>query len=86
MLTAVEAAMSQWGLTLHQALWEFPLAALLALWVPMAERLGGGGDGPDIADRAGIEARQRCRRWLQKHFEIIPTPKQPNPPRPIARP
>lgn len=75
--------MSQYGFTLDQA-WSFPLEAYLALLPAMISRHGGKHHGPDHADSASIAARERCKRFLRRHFTILP-PHAPAPPHALHR-
>lgn len=67
-----DALMSDYGLTLHEAVWRFPLAAAMALAPARVRRHGGKWDRPQSADMAVAAARARAKAWLSKRFTILP--------------
>lgn len=64
--------MSDYGISLHEAVWTFPLEAALALAPARVRRLGGKWDQPNSHDRAVARARARAKRWLEANFRILP--------------
>lgn len=71
---------AEYHLTLHEAVFRFPVAAALALWPCLATRKGGGEDAPDWVDRCRMRARLRVRRHLEANYNIIPAAEpQPQP-------
>lgn len=75
----VDALMSDYGLSLRAAVWEFPLVAARALAPVRVRRHGGKWAAPDAADRAAAEARAKAKAWLAAHFTILPKG-EPGPP------
>ncbi len=73
-----DAVMSDYGLSLHEAIWHFPLAAARALAPSRVRRHGGKWTRPDANDRASSQARARAKEWLAAHFTILP-PGEPGP-------
>lgn len=64
--------MAEYGLSLYEAVWKFPLAAAQALAPARVRRHGGKWSQPDASDRAVAEARAKCKAWLAAHFTILP--------------
>lgn len=64
--------MADYGLSLHEAVWKFPLVAANYLAPARVRRLGGKWTAPDSTDRAIMQARARCKAWLAAHFRILP--------------
>lgn len=63
---------ADYGVTLHDAVWVYPLPAALALRPESARRRGLVVQGPDNADQASARARTACKAWLRQHFRILP--------------
>ena len=74
-----DALMSDYGLTLHDAVWRFPLEAAAALAPARVRRHGGKWSQPDSSDRAVAAARAKCKAWLALNFSVLPKG-QPGPP------
>lgn len=74
-----DALMADYGLTLREAIWDFPLAAARHLAPARVRRHGGKWTQPDATDRAVAEARARAKEWLAAHFTILPKG-EPGPP------
>lgn len=68
----VDAIMSDYGVSLHEAVWKFPLVAAHYLAPARVRRHGGKWEAPDSSDRAIAAARARAKAWLAKHFRILP--------------
>lgn len=64
--------MAEYHLSLHGALWNFPLPAALLLAPARVRRHGGQWNAPDTHDRACAVARQRAKLWLAGRFDILP--------------
>lgn len=67
-----DVLMSDYGISLYEAVWKFPLLAATLLAPARVRRLGGKWDQPDARDRAAAAARQRCKAWLAEHFTLLP--------------
>ena len=67
-----DAVMSDYGLSLYEAVWRFPLEAAAHLAPARVRRHGGKWAAPDASDRAVAEARARAKAWLAAHFRILP--------------
>lgn len=63
---------ADYSVTLHDAVWRYPLPAALALRPESARRRGLVVTGPDNADQASAKARAACKQWLAEHFQILP--------------
>jgi hypothetical protein len=70
--------MADYGVTLHEAVWRFPLEAGRALAPARTRRHGGEWNRPGAVDRAKAAARARAKAWLREHFIILP-PGEPGP-------
>lgn len=70
MITLVDALMSEYHLSLREAVWEFPVSSALALWDAMIARHGGH-TGPDYFDKVAVRARTKAREFLETHFRIV---------------
>lgn len=57
----------------ERAVWDTPLAIPLIM-LPARNERHGGKTGPSYATNAAIDARNRCRQWLETHFEITDRP------------
>ncbi len=60
-------------MTFEKAVWETPKALALIL-LPARNERNGGKTGPSYATNAAIDARNRCRAWLETHFTITDKP------------
>lgn len=58
------------GLSLHHAVYRFPLRAAEALLPAYAERHGSGRDGPSAVESRIIAARKRARAFLEANYTI----------------
>lgn len=74
-----DVLMAEYGLSLHEAVWRFPLEAAAALAPSRVRRHGGKWAAPDASDRAVAAARARAKDWLKAHFTILP-PGESGPP------
>ena len=67
----VEMLMAEYGLSLAEATWRFPIRAALGLVRPRAQRMGHDATGPDHTDRASISKRQEVMAWIEQNFRIV---------------
>lgn len=59
-------------MTISAAIWATPLAVAMVLLPVRNERLGGSSGGADYALKAGLDAKNRAKDFLETHFEIVP--------------
>lgn len=67
-----DVVMAEYGLSLAEAIWDFPLLAARVLAPSRVRRQGGKWAAPDSTDRAVAAARARAKEWLARHFTILP--------------
>ncbi|NBW10994.1 MAG: hypothetical protein EBR82_23485 [Caulobacteraceae bacterium] len=67
----IELMRSEWHCSLHQAVYRESLRAALELWPAYLERQGAEA-GPGYVDRARQRAKDRARKWLGEHYEVVP--------------
>jgi hypothetical protein len=69
----VEWLAAEYHISFHEAFWKTSLA-LATVMLPIRNQRIGANGGPSYTVRASISARNKCRRFLEDHFEIIPAP------------
>jgi hypothetical protein len=70
--------MAEYGMSLHAAVWRFPLRAALALVHPRRDRAGVSSSGPTPANMAALAARAAEKDRLAGIFAIVPSLPEPS--------
>ncbi len=68
-ITLIETMRAEWGLSLHQALFQESLSASLALWPSMMAR-NGAEVHFDYGDQARQDGKEAMRQWIEAHYTI----------------
>ena len=72
-MAAVEWIVAEYGYTFEKAVWDFPMI-LAVIMLPVRNERNGGDTGPSYAVNAAIDARNRCREWLETHYTLTNKP------------
>ncbi len=64
---------AEYGIPFADAIWNTPLALAMVLLPIRNERLGGSG-GPSYIIRASLNAKNKARAFMEKHFSIVAKP------------
>jgi len=72
-MAAVEWIVAEYSYKFDAAVWDFPLV-LAIIMLPVRNERNGGSTGPSYSTNAAIDARNRCRAWLEQHYTITNKP------------
>lgn len=75
LLILIETFRAEWGCTLRQAVFEESLTAAVTLWPALLTRHGVEVHGTSV-DKARQKAKERKRREIAEHYEVVKTPVQ----------
>jgi hypothetical protein len=64
--------MSEYHLSMEQAMWEFPVAKAFVILPARARRLGISSPEGEYVHQAGLRARRAMRKHLRENFTIVP--------------
>lgn len=72
-ITLVEHMRAEWHCTLHEAIFRESLTAAAVLWPATLTRHGVEVHGTSV-DKARQKAKERKRREIREHYEVVKTP------------